>query len=74
MAVDATPETFPSLVGAGLGFSLVPWLDPRGPRAPAVRTYRLRSRKSRLPLWVLWRDSGVLSPPIAAALSVAPES
>jgi DNA-binding transcriptional LysR family regulator len=44
-----------SFVAAGLGYSLVPWPTPTGPRIPGVMAIPLRGRGTRFPVLAGWR-------------------
>ena len=64
-------ESLLGFVAAGLGFSIVPWLDPRGPRRAGVVVERLRVPGSEFPVYAAWRG-GVAQPLVDAALEAAP--
>lgn len=61
-----------AFVRAGLGYSLVPWLDPRGPRMPGVVARRQTGPGATFPILAVWRDGAVPNPLVGAALRVAP--
>ncbi|MEZ4221774.1 MAG: LysR family transcriptional regulator [Polyangiaceae bacterium] len=44
-----------AFVRAGLGFSVVPWLDRRGPRQAGVAATRVTGPGTRFPIAALWR-------------------
>ena len=71
-AADSTASLL-GFVAAGLGFSVVPALHPRGPRRAGIRAIRLRLPGSELPVHAAWLR-GVPNPMLAAALDVAPSS
>lgn len=58
-------------VAAGLGFSLVPSIDPRGPKRVGVVAERLQGAGTELAVHAAWRR-GPHHPLVDAALSVAP--
>jgi len=61
-----------AFVRAGLGYSLVPWLDPRGPRVPGVLARRQTGPGTTFPILAVWRAGPVPNPLVDAALRVAP--
>jgi len=69
-AADSTASLL-GLVAAGLGFSVIPALDVRGPRRPGVRAIRLRMPGAELPVHAVW-VKGHAHPLVKAALEVAP--
>ena len=71
-AADSTASLL-GLVAAGLGFSVVPALDVRGPRRAGVRSIRLRLPGAELPVHAAW-VKGFAHPLVKAALAVAPEA
>jgi DNA-binding transcriptional LysR family regulator len=60
-----------AFVRAGLGYSLIPWLDPRGPRVPGVVTRRQTGPGTTFPILAVWRAGSVPNPLVDAALGVA---
>ena len=62
---------FRGFVAAGLGFSLGPSLDPRGPRRAGVVVERLRGAGTELTVYAA-RRRGPHHPLVEAALSAAP--
>jgi DNA-binding transcriptional LysR family regulator len=67
-------DTILGFVEAGLGFSLVPWLDAKGPRVRGVATqsYQTDSGPARGSIRAIWRHSSEPHPLIQAALEAAP--
>ncbi len=65
-------ETILGFVGAGLGYSLVPHLDSKGPKAPGVDAYPLTVAGSEFPVVAAWRGGEPKNPLVEAALDVAP--
>jgi LysR family hydrogen peroxide-inducible transcriptional activator len=65
-------DTILGCVAAGLGYSMVPWLDDKGPRTRGVVTHRLTSDDTALPISAAWLDSRVPNPLISSAIEVAP--
>jgi LysR family transcriptional regulator, benzoate and cis,cis-muconate-responsive activator of ben and cat genes len=61
-----------AFVQAGLGFSVVPWLEPRGPKLPGVVARRQSGPGTEFPIWaVCWRTEPA-HPLVQAALGEAP--
>jgi DNA-binding transcriptional LysR family regulator len=65
-------ESLLGFVAAGLGFSIVPWLDPHGPRRAGVVAERLRVPGTEFPVHAAWRR-GPHHPLVDAALAAAPD-
>lgn len=65
-------ETILGFVAAGLGFSLVPWLQAQGPRVAGVTTHKLQRPASSFPIHAAYRKSASGNPLIRAALDEAP--
>ena len=65
-------ETILSFVAAGLGFSLVPSSQPRGPRVPGVVAFPLLRPRAEFPIYAAWRKSAPNNPLLQAALALAP--
>jgi DNA-binding transcriptional LysR family regulator len=63
-------ESLLGFVAAGLGFSIVPWLDPGGPRRAGVVVERLRVPGSEFPVHAAWRR-GPHHPLVDAAMAAA---
>jgi len=64
-------DTILSFVQAGLGFSLIPWIDESGPRQRGVRVERLGGQQTRFAISAAWRDASP-NPLVEHALAVAP--
>jgi DNA-binding transcriptional LysR family regulator len=64
-------ESLLGFVAAGLGFTVVPWLDARGPRRAGVVVERLRVPGSEFTVYAAWRR-GAHHPLVDAALAAAP--
>jgi DNA-binding transcriptional LysR family regulator len=58
-------------VEAGAGWSLVPWLDPAGPRGAHLEARRLDAPRGGFPIHVAFRRSDADNPIIAAAVKAA---
>jgi DNA-binding transcriptional LysR family regulator len=58
-----------ALVRAGLGYSLLPWPDTSGPRAPGLQAVRLTGAGTEFPVCASWRARTPEDPLVAAALS-----
>ena len=66
-AADSS-ETILGFVAAGLGFSLVPSGNERGPHVAGVVSYPLERPRAVFPLWALWKRRSHRNPLIEAAL------
>jgi DNA-binding transcriptional LysR family regulator len=64
-------ESLLGFVAAGLGFTIVPWLDPGGPRRAGVAVERLHVPGSEFPVYAAWRR-GPHHPLVDAAMEAAP--
>lgn len=65
-------DTILGFVAAGLGFSLVPWLNDAGPRVAGVVAQKLERPVASFPIYAAWRKASGAHPLIQAALDVAP--
>jgi DNA-binding transcriptional LysR family regulator len=61
-----------AFVSAGLGFSVVPWLDRRGPELANVRVRRQRGPGTTFPILAIWRRSEWTHPLVRALLAALP--
>jgi DNA-binding transcriptional LysR family regulator len=61
-----------AFVAAGLGYSLIPWPSPRGPRVPNVAVLPIRTPSPRFPVLAAWRTREVPDPVLDAVLRLAP--
>ena len=68
----STVDSILRFVQAGLGYSLIPWLDEKGLALPGVVVRRQRGATSRFPILAAWRASPRAHPLVDAALRVAP--
>ncbi len=66
-------DTILGFVESGLGFSLVPFLDPAGPRAKGIASRPLRAPKVEFPVYAAWRLNAPQNPVLDAFLEVAPK-
>ena len=69
----SSTESISGFVEAGLGYSLVPSLDPEGPRAAGLRYMPLDLEGAEFPVFALWRRGAPANPLLDAALEVAPK-
>lgn len=67
-------DTILGCVAAGLGYSLVPWLDDKGPRTRGVITHRMTTSDTALPLTAAWLQGSEPNPLIMSAIEVAPST
>lgn len=58
-------------VGAGLGFSIVPWPGDEPPRLPDVHAHRLTRNRDAFPISVAWREESRADPLVQAGLGAA---
>lgn len=65
-------ETILGFVEAGLGWSLVPLLEPDGPRIPGVVGLPLSEREARYPVYAAWRKDAPANALLDALLETAP--
>lgn len=68
----STAEAILGLVESGLGYSLVPSLDPRGPRGSGLVVTSLAAPKVEYPVVAAWRKDAPANPILDAALEAAP--
>lgn len=68
----STSEAILGLVESGLGYSLVPSLDPRGPRGRGLVVTPLTSPRVEYPVVAAWRKDAPENPILDAALEAAP--
>jgi DNA-binding transcriptional LysR family regulator len=61
-----------AFVAAGLGVSVIPWLDERGPKAAGVTVHRLDVPGASFPVHAVRRRPRSPDPLVDAALEVAP--
>jgi DNA-binding transcriptional LysR family regulator len=61
-----------AFVAAGLGYSLIPWPSPRGPRLRGVTAVALRGPGTRFPVLASWRARHEPDPVLDAVLRLAP--
>jgi DNA-binding transcriptional LysR family regulator len=61
-----------AFVQAGLGFSVVPWLESRGPKLSGVVARRQTGMGTEFPIWAVWWRTEPAHPLVEAALSEAP--
>jgi DNA-binding transcriptional LysR family regulator len=71
-AADSS-ETILGFVAAGLGYSLLASLQPKGPRVPGVVAQPVTSPAREFPIYAAWRKSAHAHPLRAVLLSLAPE-
>jgi DNA-binding transcriptional LysR family regulator len=82
-ALGAEPERITSapsvtsvlaFVAAGLGYSLVPWPTPAGPRVPGVVVVPLTGEGTRFPVRASWRKAREPDPALEAVLRLSARS
>jgi DNA-binding transcriptional LysR family regulator len=62
-----------SFVQAGLGYSLVPWLDQRGPKLPQLCSWRVDEPDATFPIYAIHSQAAAQNPLIDAMLATAPD-
>lgn len=60
-----------SFVAAGLGYSLIPWPTPTGPRTPGVKAIPLGGKGATFPVVASWRTTKDPDPVLASALRLS---
>jgi DNA-binding transcriptional LysR family regulator len=68
MLSASSTEAILGFVAAGLGYSLVPWPDARGPQFRGVTAIRQKGRGTEFPILAAWRKRAEPDPLISAAL------
>ncbi len=63
-----------SFVAAGLGYSLVPWPGPQGPRVRGVASLRLSGKQTRFAVQASWRSRHEVDPILESFLRLAPRA
>jgi DNA-binding transcriptional LysR family regulator len=71
-AADSS-ETILGFVAAGLGYSLLASLQPKGPRVPGVISQPITQPAREFPIYAAWRKSAHTDPLLTALLALAPE-
>jgi DNA-binding transcriptional LysR family regulator len=71
-AADSS-ETILGFVAAGLGYSLLASLEPKGPQVPGLTALPLTEPAREFPLYVAWRRSSQRNPLLEALLALAPK-
>ncbi|WP_224364498.1 LysR family transcriptional regulator [Hyalangium versicolor] len=71
-AADSS-ETILGFVAAGLGYSLLASLLPKGPRVPGVIAQPLTQSVREFPIYAAWRKSAHADPLLGVLLSLAPQ-
>jgi len=69
----STAEGILGMVEAGLGFTLVPHLDPAGPRGKGIAVLPLTTPKMEFAVYAAWRKDTPENPLLDAALETAPK-
>ena len=64
----SSTEAILGFVAAGLGYSLVPWPEARGPQFRGVTAIRQQGRGTEFPILAAWRKRAEPDPLISAAL------
>lgn len=72
MSYAGTADAILGMVGAGIGFSIVPSLFLKGPQADGVVARRLSFPGTSFPIHACWRKTDVPNPFLEEALRLAP--
>jgi DNA-binding transcriptional LysR family regulator len=72
MLSASTAESIMGFVESGLGYSIVPFLDPAGPRSKGIAVLPLTTPKVEFPVYAAWRLDTPENPLLDAALETAP--
>jgi DNA-binding transcriptional LysR family regulator len=67
-------DTILAQVRAGLGWSVIPWLDRRGPKLPGIVVRPQSGSGTRFEVTAVWRRHEPENPLVAAALRCAPRA
>jgi DNA-binding transcriptional LysR family regulator len=67
-------ESILGFVEAGLGYSLIPSFDPKGPKSRSIRAYPLEHPKVSYPVHAIWRKDTPENPVLDALLEEAPRA
>jgi len=73
MLSGASAETILGFVGAGLGWSILPWLEEEGPNAPDIASAPLAAGGVTFEVVAAWRKDTPENPLLDAMLEVAPQ-
>ncbi len=73
MLSGASAETILGFVGAGLGWSILPWLGEEGPKAPDIASTPLAVDGATFEVVAAWRKDTPENPLLDAMLEVAPK-
>ncbi len=68
----SSAESILGLVEAGLGYSVIAWLEANGPRWPGVVARALTTPKVEFPVYAAWRKEAPENPLLDLALETAP--
>ncbi len=68
-----TADSIVALVAAGVGYSLVPWLAPGGPKMPGIRAILQEEADASFPIRCVWREGSADDVAMTKVLAMAPE-
>jgi DNA-binding transcriptional LysR family regulator len=72
MMSASSVDSILAFVRAGLGYSIVPWLDRKGPALPGLVAIRQGGAEGTFPITAAWRRGPTDNPLVEAALRLAP--
>jgi LysR family transcriptional regulator, benzoate and cis,cis-muconate-responsive activator of ben and cat genes len=65
-------ETILGLVAGGMGYSLIPWVDEKGPKLRGVVARPIRRARQAFPIYLAWRKDTPENPLLDAFIETAP--
>jgi len=68
-----TSDTILGMVGAGVGFSILPSLLPDGPKTPGIFAHSMKAKDASFSIVAAWRKDAPPNPLLDAALQLAPQ-
>ena len=74
MTSASSVDTILAQVRAGLGYSVIPWLDRAGPNLPGIVVRPQTGPGTRFEVMAVWRKEEPQNPLVAAALGCAPKA
>jgi DNA-binding transcriptional LysR family regulator len=70
----SSADSILAFVEAGLGYSVVPWIDPRGPRGTGIQAFLQRGRRTEHPVLAVWRKANPPNNAVALLLGALPDA
>jgi DNA-binding transcriptional LysR family regulator len=69
----SSADSILAFVEAGLGYSVVPWIDPRGPRGSGIQAFLQRGPGTEHPVMAVWRKADPPNKVVALLLDHLPD-